>query len=151
MSARNAKYQKKIADACQPHVDDPIEVVGLFQPKGTLGAFATGYFVNPLTGGMMGRDAQDNAGGVPKIGLYALTANALHVLEGKARGTGWKVKRYVGSWPRDSFRAQPVDGRLTDQVTLTFDDGESITLESMRLGSQGFNEDIIRHLMGADV
>ena len=36
---------------------------------------------------------------------------------------------------------------MTDQVSLTFDDDTTITLESMRMGAQGFNEDIIAQLV----
>lgn len=147
MGDRNAKYQKKIADACQPHIDEPIEVVGIFHPHGTWGAFATSYFVNPLAGGAMKRDASDRAMNMPDNGLYALTATNLHVCDGKPRGTGWKVKSYVGYWPRNSFTARPVEGKLTDQVILDFGEGDEIRLESMRMMSGGFNQAIIDRLV----
>lgn len=149
MSKRNAKYQKKIADACQPHIGEPIKVVGLFQPHGTLGAFAMGYFVNPFTSAAMQGDANARAAGMPELGLYALTEANLHVCEGKPRGTGWKVSEYVGYWPRSSFTARPVEGKLTDQVTLDFGEGGSIRLESIRMMSGGFNQDIIADLVGS--
>jgi ribosomal protein S16 len=149
MSKRNAKYQKKIADACQPHVGEPIKVVGLFQPHGTLGAFAMGYFVNPFAAASMQRGANARAEGMPQIGLYALTETNLHVCEGIPRGTGWKVKEYIGYWPRSSFTARPVEGRLTDQVVLDFGEGDAIRLESIRMMSGGFNQDIIQELVTA--
>lgn len=149
MSKRNAKYQKKIADACQPHIGEPIKVVGLFQPHGTLGAFAMGYFVNPFASAAMQGDANARAAGMPELGLYALTEANLHVCEGKPRGTGWKVSEYVGYWPRSSFTARPVEGKLTDQVILDFGEGGSIRLESIRMMSGGFNQDIIADLVGS--
>jgi hypothetical protein len=147
MSKKNAKYQKKIADACQPHVGDSIKVVGLFQPHGTLGAFAMGYFVDGFAGASMHREASARAEGMPQIGLYALTETDLHVCEGTPRGTGWKVKEYIGYWPRSSFTAKPVEGKLTDQVILDFGEGETIRLESIRMMSGGFNQDIIEELV----
>lgn len=151
MSKRNAKYQKKIADACQPHIGEPIKVVGLFQPHGTLGAFAMGYFVNQFTGAAMQGDANARAAGMPELGLYALTETNLHVCGGKPRGTGWKVSEYIGYWPRSSFTAKPVEGKLTDQVILDFGEGDSIRLESIRMMSGGFNQDIIADLVGGRV
>ena len=146
MADRNEKYRRKITDACQPYVDEPIRQVGMFQPRGTTGAAAMLIGGSALAGGIMRRSAQSAAGGVPDVGLYALTDTALHVLEGKPKGTGWKVKRHAGSWPRSSFTAQPVAGKVTDQVELTFTDGGTIGLESIRFGSQGFNADIINAL-----
>jgi hypothetical protein len=147
MNKRNAKYQKKIADACQPHVSEPIEVVGLFQPHGTLGAFAMGYFVSTHAGASMQDEANARAAGVPEIGLYARTETNLHICRGKPRGTGWKVSEYIGYWPRSSFTAKPVEGKLTDQVLLDFGEGDSIQLESIRMMSGGFNQDIIEELV----
>ena len=144
---RNAKYQKKIADACQPHVGEPIKVVGLFQPHGTLGAFGTGYFVSPFAGAAMQGDANARAAGMPEVGLYALTETNLHVCAGTPRGTGWKVKEYIGYWPRSSFTVAPVAGKLTDQVVLDFGEGDTIRLESIRMMSGGFNQDIIEELV----
>jgi hypothetical protein len=146
MNARNEKYRQKISAACQPHVGEPVRAVGLFQPQGTAGA-AAAMLVTPLVGGQMRRDAQAIGGGVPEVGLYALTDTALHVMEGKPRGFNWKVKTYVGSWPRSSFTAEAVSGRVTDQVELRFEDDTTIRLESMRMGAQGFNEEIIDALV----
>lgn len=146
VNARNAKYRQKISAACQPHLGEPIRAVGLFQPHGTAGA-ASAMLVTPLMGGQMRRDAQAAAGGVPEVGLYALTDTALHVMEGKPKGFNWKVKAYVGSWPRTSFAAHAVSGRVTDQVELDFGDGTSVRLESLRMGSQDFNAEIIDALV----
>lgn len=147
MGDRNAKFQKKIADACQSHLDEPIRVVGIFHPHGTWGAFATSYFVNPQVGGAMRRDASDRAMNMPDDGLYALTDTNLHVCDGKPKGTGWKVKNYVGYWPRSSFTAKQVDGKMTDQVILELGEGDSIRLESMRMMSGGFSQQIIDALI----
>src|SRR5690606_9622372 len=116
MSARNDKYRSKISAACQPHIDEPIVSVGFFQPRGSVGAAAMILVGSALVGSRMQGEAQRAAGGVPELGLYALTESALHVLEGKPKGFGWKVKSYFGSWPRSTFRAQPVAGKVTDQV-----------------------------------
>jgi hypothetical protein len=143
VNERNEKYRTKITEACQPFVDEPIREVGFFQPKGTAGAAATRMLVSNLLGSRKQAEARAAAGGAPDIGLYALTDSALHVLEAKPKGFNWKVKRHVVAWPRASFTAAPMEGRMTGQVAITFTDGTTVQLEAIRMGSQDFNADII--------
>jgi hypothetical protein len=149
MADRNEKYRQKARDLCQPHLEEQILAVGQFQPKGSLGAGAMMFGVSGAAGLSMRAAAKKNAGGLPHIGLYALTPTSLHVFDAKPKGFGWKVKKLVASIPRDQFTASRGQGKMTDQVTLLLTDGEQISLESMTMGAQGFNDDIIDQLVGS--
>ncbi|MEM8620723.1 MAG: hypothetical protein AAGF73_13470 [Actinomycetota bacterium] len=146
MSDRNQKYRDNVAAACSQHIGDEIIAIGIFSPRGTAGAVGMIEGASPLLGTLMRRRAKSNAGGVPQTAVYALTANALHVLDGTPKAKSWKIKKHVAAWPRTSFTARPVAGSVTDQVELTFDDGATIGLESIKFGAQGFNGEIIDHL-----
>jgi hypothetical protein len=148
MADRNEKYRQKIREVCQPHLQEPILAVGQFQPKGSLGAAGMMMGVSGAAGMGLRAKAKKDAGGLPHVGLYALTATTLHAFDAKPKGFGWKVKALVASIPRANFQATAAAGAMTDQVTLTFLDGTSLSLESMTMGAQGFNEDIIRQLVG---
>ena len=102
--------------------------------------------VSNAAGYVMRASAKKKAGGLPHIGLYALTPTALHVFEGKPKGFGFKIKKHVASFPRAGFGAERGEGKITDKVVLTLDDGEQIALESMK-GSGGFNDEIIDALV----
>ncbi|MEM9516002.1 MAG: hypothetical protein AAGA42_14210 [Actinomycetota bacterium] len=146
MSDRNQQYRDKVSAACSTHVADDIIAIGIFSPRGTAGAVGVIEGASPLLGTIMRRRAKSNAGGVPQTAVYALTADELHVLDGTPKAKSWKIKKHVCAWRRDSFTAQPVDGSVTDQVELTFDDGTTIGLESIRFGAQGFNGQFIDQL-----
>jgi hypothetical protein len=147
MADRNEKYRQKMIEAAQPHVQEQIVAVGQFQPKGTAGAAGVMMGVSGLAGMAMRGQAKKNAGGLPHIGLYALTPTTLHVFDVKPRGTGVKVKKHVASFPRNAFSASHGEGKVTDQVTLVLQDGQQISLESMSIGAKGFNDDIIQQLI----
>ena len=74
MADRNEKYRQKFMETAQPHVDEPIVAVGQFQPKGSAGAAGMMMGVSGLGGMIMRSSAKKQAGGLPHIGLYALTA-----------------------------------------------------------------------------
>ena len=149
MADRNEKYRQKFTETAQPHVDEPIIAVGQFQPKGSAGAAGMMMGVSGLGGMIMRSSAKKQAGGLPHIGLYALTATTLHVFDVKPKGFGVKIKGHAAAFPRDSFTAVQGSGAVTDQVSLQFADGQVISLESISLGAGGFNDDFIAHLTGA--
>lgn len=146
MGDRNDKYRQRFAETAQPHVDEPILAVGQFQPKGSAGAAGMMMGVSGLGGMIMRSNAKKGAGGLPHVGLYALTATTLHVFDVKPKGFGVKIKSHAAAIPRASFTATRGSGAVTDQVTLQFTDGATISLESISLGAGGFNDDIIDRL-----
>jgi hypothetical protein len=146
MADRNEKYRQKLIEACQPHVEEPIVAIGQFQPGGAAGAMGVMMGVSGAAGMVMRSSSKKNAGGLPHIGLYALTATTLHVFDGKPKGFGFKIKKLVASFPRDGFRAERGEGKVTDKVTLVLADGEQINLESMK-GGGGFNDEIINAMI----
>src|SRR5262245_8140185 len=93
MADRNEKYRQKLIEICQPQVQEPIVAIGQFQPGGSAGAMGMMMGVSNAAGYMMRANAKKKAGGLPHIGLYALTATALHVFDGKPRGFGFKIKK----------------------------------------------------------
>jgi hypothetical protein len=147
MNERNEKYRTKITEACQPHVDQPIRAVGLFQPYGSTSAAAARLVASGPLGSRIEGNAVQEAPGIPRLGLYALTDSALHVMEGTPKGFNWRITSNIGSWPLSMFTARSIDVKGTDQIELVFSGGATIRLESMRMGSLGFNEDIISHLL----
>jgi len=149
MADRNEKYRQKFTETCQPHVPEPIIAIGQLQPRGSTGAAGMMMGVSGLAGGIMRSQAKKNAGNLPHIGVYALTATTLHVFDVKPRGTGIKIKQHVAAFPREAFRAQYGQGAVTDQIDLVFGDGTVISLESISLGAKGFNDPFFAALMGA--
>ena len=147
MADRIEKYRQKYRETAQPHVDEPIVAVGQFQPRGSTGAAGVMAGVSGLGGMIMKSAAKKGAGGLPHIGLYALTATTLHVFDVKPKGFGVKIKGHAAAFPRDSFTAARGEGAVTDQVSLHFADGQVISLESISLGSGGFNDDIVAQLV----
>ena len=146
MADRVEKYQQRFIETAQPHVPEPILAVGQFQPKGSAGAAGMMAGVSGLGGMIMRSSAKKNAGGLPHIGLYALTATTLHVFDVKPKGFGVKIKAHVAAMPRTSFRATRGTGAITDQLALQFPDGQTIWLEAMSMGAGGFNDEIIAQL-----
>lgn len=149
MADRNEKYRQKFRETAQPHVDEPIIAIGQFQPKGSAGAAGMMAGVSGLGGMVMRSSAKKNAGGLPHIGLYALTATTLHVFDVKPKGFGVKIKGHAAAFPRTSFTAVRGAGAVTDQLSLQFADGQLISLESISLGASGFNDDFIVQLVGS--
>lgn len=147
MADRNEKYRQKYRETAQPHIDEPIVAVGQFQPRGSTGAAGMMAGVSGLGGMVMKRNAKKNAGGLPHIGLYALTSSTLHVFDVKPKGFGVKIKSHAAAIPRDSFQASRGEGAVTDQVSLQLDDGGTIALESVSIGAGGFNDEIIQQLV----
>ncbi len=148
MADRIEKYRQRFVETAQPHVDEPIVAVGQFQPRGSAGAAGVMAGVSGLGGMIMRSSAKKNAGGLPHIGLYALTVTTLHVFDVKPKGFGVKIKGHAAAFPRASFTATRGSGTVTDQLVLQFADGQIISLESISLGAGGFNDEIIAQLTG---
>jgi hypothetical protein len=146
MADRTDKYRQKLSETAQPHVDEPILAVGQFQPRGSAGAAGVMAGVSGLAGMIMRSSAKKNAGDLPHTGLYALTATTLHVFDVKPKGFGVKIRSKAAAIPRASFTATRGSGSVTDQLTLQFADGPTVSLESISLGASGFNDEIIDQL-----
>ncbi len=148
MSKRIEKYKANLAEAAESLVDEPVEAVGVFQPKGSAGAMGVAM-VSGLGGMIAKKTAKNASGGLPQTSIVVATATTIHVFDGgKPKSIKVKVKGEVAAWPRNEVQASRGKGKMTDQLTLTIPDGTSITLESWGMGSGGINDEILDALVG---
>jgi hypothetical protein len=77
--------------------------------------------------------------------MYALTASALQVFDVKQKSSGWKIKSHVATFPRSDFSVSLTRGKVTNQITFRFTDGNEITLESVSAAT--FNDDLLATLV----
>lgn len=147
MGDRNEKYRTKAIEVVSPHCDESVEEVGFFQPKGMTGAAGLTMGVSGLAGSLMRRKAKKDAG-LPEFLLVALTPSNVHVFGYKPRGTSWKIKEEAARWPRAGLRVERGEGTMTKQLTMTLEDGQTVSLESIKMWGS-FNDPIIEALTGA--
>lgn len=143
MSDKNEKYRAQLREVTGPHCDGDVEAVGIFQPKGMLGAGLVTEYLSPLAGRFVKRGASDGGPKLKGLMLLAVTPTRIHLFESSQRMGKYKVKRPIGDWDRRAVTATREHGAATDQLVLELPgDGGTIRFESMKLMSGGFNEPV---------
>jgi hypothetical protein len=146
-------WVEKMKQIVQPHVDEPVLVVGLLQPAGSWGSMGISR-VSPL-GGVLKRKLNNNAAnGLAKtgafgfkMGLFAVTAEKIYAFHAKPKSREWLVGDKVGEWSRDDLRITTVPGRLATKVVVDVPaTGQHYELEATTAGSNGFTEAFLTEL-----
>lgn len=151
MSDKNEKYRAQLRESTAPHCDGGVETVGIFQPKGMLGAGLFTEHLSPLAGKFTKRGNQAGGPKLKGLMLMAVTPGKIHLFESSQRMGKYKVKRPIAEWDRGAVTASREHGAATDQLILELPGDEgTIRFESMKLMSGGFNEPVFEALNVAD-
>ena len=143
----------KMKETVQPRVPDAVVAVGLLQPAGTWGAFGLGK-LNPLTGMLKQRSADQAAGGLAsgpifkntKMAVFALTDDDVYVFSGKPKGFGWKLGDELAHWSRSDLQIATQPGKVATKVTIDVATGDHYELEATTAMDRGFSDVFLAEL-----
>ena len=135
-----AKWKKTYLDEVQPHVDEPIEVIGALSRAGGMTRLGVGK-ISPLASIAMGSKAKKASGNLPNNVVAAVTATKVHLFDYAQKRSSIKVKSEVATWDRCSVRITTEDKATAVRVNVEFPEGEAIQLEAVK--GMGFNDELI--------
>src|SRR5690242_19901256 len=104
-------WAQQLKDTFQPHVQEPVEVVGLLQPAGTMGSFGLGR-ISPLAAMIKNKGVNERAGGLGHAGVFTstklaaivLTPSKVYAFRTKQKGYSWKVQDKLAEWDRKDVK-----------------------------------------------
>jgi hypothetical protein len=144
-------WAQQLRDTFQPHVAEPVEVVGLLQPAGTMGSFGLSR-VSPLAALFKNKGVNERAGGLAKAGVFSgtklaaivLTANKVYAFRTKQKGYSWKVQEQLAEWDRKDVKFSTEQKKITIQIDLdVVSTGDHYELEAVTVGTKGFHDDFL--------
>jgi len=136
------KARAKVADQC----GEPVELVGWASRSGAKGAVVAGTLMrgaetamdSPVVSGTSAPGGRMVAGEgakgarLPMNFLVVLTPTAFRVFKIRKGWTGVKIKKELGTLPRDGLRVAVSDGKITKDFRLEGADGSALGFEMTR-------------------
>jgi hypothetical protein len=141
-------FAEQTKENVQPHVDEPINAVGVLQPAGIWGSIGVGQ-ISRIAGVLTRMSANKKSGGLGKVGefkanfaLVAVTEHKLHAFNAKPFGRQFKVQDTVGAWDRSDVNVVTTKGTVSTKVVIdVVSTGEHYELEaSTILQMKGHND-----------
>jgi hypothetical protein len=138
-----AKLQQKV----EQRVGEPVDVIGVGSRCGSMNALIAGTALrgaetlmgSPIVAGSAAprgrmRAAEGGKGvRLPMSFIVALTPSALHVFKWRKTWFGSKVKKELGSIPRDGLQLEISDSGVVKRFVLTGPDGSAFAFEMSRV------------------
>lgn len=109
---------RKLADAVQPHLAEPVVAVMPAQRAGAYGRALGNTLGGSLVGLFGERRAKKAAGGLPPTVLLVLTETGLHAFGYKPKGFGGVAVTPAAAWPRQGVTVSTEPGRVTNRIVL---------------------------------
>ena len=142
-----AKWKQAYLNEVQPHVDEPIVVLGALSRSGGYTRLGVGK-ISPIASIAMGSKAKKASGNLPNNVVAAVTATKVHLFDYAQKRSSIKVKGEVATWDRDSIRVTTEDKSTAVRVHVEFpEEGSAIDLEAVK--GMGFNDELIGMLKQA--
>jgi hypothetical protein len=140
-----AKWKQAYLDEVQPHVDEPIQVIGALSRVGGMTRLGVGK-ISPLASIAMGSRAKKASGNLPNNVVVAVTPTKVHVFDYAQKRSSIKVKDEVATWDRGSLKLTTEDKATAVRVNVELPEG-AIQLEAVK--GMGFNDELIGMLREA--
>jgi hypothetical protein len=155
-------FYSKAKAKIEAQVGEPVEVLGWASRSGAMGAVISGELLrgvdvasgNPIgLGASVPRGNMAAAGGgkgakLPMNFLVALTPSAFRVFALRKTWTGLKLKKELGTLPRDGLQLAVEDGGVTKRFQLEATDGSGIAFEMTRSKFATTFADSLRSALG---
>ena len=139
-------FYRKARQKVEARVHEPVEVIGWAARSGAMNAVLGGALMRgaetaansaivpgtSVPGGKMQAGDGDKSVRLPMNFLVALTPTAFRVFKIRKTWTGLKIKKELGSIPRDGLQVQISDGGVTKTFSLHGTDGSLIAFEMTR-------------------
>jgi hypothetical protein len=141
-------WVQQLKDTFQPHVNEPVQAVGLLQPAGALGGFGL-MKLSPILAMFKNKKSNERAGGLAKTGVFSntklaaivVTADKVYAFRAKQKGMSFKVQEKLGEWERKNVKFTVTDQKLTKKIELDHTPtGDHYELEAMTAGARGFHD-----------
>ena len=149
---------QKMIDTVQPHVPEPVVVVGVLQPAGTWGAMG-GDQLSGIVGSLMRRNANKRSAGLAKnsafrtkVALVAVTDARVYAFNAKGWGPKTTIVDKVGDWDRDDLEITTTPGTMSTKFVFdVVSTGDHYELETNALmGMGGFTSKFVDALQRPD-
>ena len=134
-----AKWKQTYLDEIQPHVDEPIIVIGALSRVGGMTRLGVGK-LSPIASIAMGSKAKKASGNLPNNVVAAVTATKVHLFDYAQKRSSIKVKDEVATWERGSLKITTEDKATAVRVNVELPEG-AIRLEAIK--GMGFNDELI--------
>jgi hypothetical protein len=141
-------YVQQMKDVAQPHVPEPVQVVGLLQPSGSMGAVGL-HYVSPLAAMLKRRSGNKKAGGLARnktfstqVAMIVFAGDKVYGFNASPKSRTWKVGDKVGEWKRSDVKFTTETGRVTVKVIMDVPSTEEhFELEAVTaMGGKSFHE-----------
>ncbi len=117
-------YVQQMKDLAQAHVAEPVSVVGLLQPHGSMGSIGL-HYASPLAAMLKRRAGNKKAGGLAanksfttKAAMIVFAGDKVYAFNASPKSRGWKVGDKVGEWQRSDVRFSTERGTMTVKVIV---------------------------------
>jgi hypothetical protein len=155
-------FYRKARSKIEARIGEPVEVIGWASRSGAMGAVLAGAALRGaesvvggagVTGAAAPGDRMLGAGGgrgarLPMNFMVVLTPAALRVFAIRKTWSGVKIKKQLGSLPREGLRAQIEDRAVVKRFGLIGADGSAIGFEMTRSKFASTFADELRAALG---
>jgi len=139
-------FYRKAREKVEQRTGEPVEVIGWASRSGAMGAVIAGTALrgaevaagSPIQSGVAAPRGRMQAGGgeqgarLPMNFMVALTPTAFRVFKIRKTWTGLRLKKELGSLPRDGLQVEIADGGVVKRFRLSGADGSAIAFEMTR-------------------
>jgi hypothetical protein len=145
-TALGDRFYRKAREKVEQRTGEPVEVLGWAGRTGAMGAVISGSVLrgvdaaggNPIglgtsvPGGRVTAAGGGKGARLPMSFLVALTPTAMRLFTVRNGWTGVKVKKDLGTLPREGLRLSVEDGGISKRFLLQGADGSAVSFEMTR-------------------